>query len=59
MTESKGSAHEDEFDRIRLHEQIEKDRRFVVMYEENLAFYRGRIEDSRYELGRLDERLGG
>lgn len=47
-----------EFDRIRLVAQIERDRQLVTQYEEHQSFYRGRIEDNRYELGRLDERLG-
>jgi hypothetical protein len=49
----------DEFERIRLVGKIERDRQLVAQYEEHQAFYRARIEDSRYELGRLDERLGG
>jgi hypothetical protein len=49
----------DEFERMRLTEQIERDRALVAQYELHQAFYRGRIEDNRYELGKLDERLGG
>ncbi len=47
----------DEFDRIRLTDQIERDRAMVAQYEEHQAFFRKRIEDNRYDLGRLDERL--
>jgi len=50
---------DDEFERMRLVAQIERDRLLIAQYEEHQAFYRGRVEDSRYELGRLDERLGG
>jgi hypothetical protein len=50
---------DDEFERIRLVAQIERDRQLIAQYEEHQAFYRNRVEDSRYELGRLDERLGG
>ena len=49
----------DEFERMRLVDRIERDRELVAQYEEHQAFYRARIEDSRYKLGRLDERLGG
>lgn len=48
----------DEFERMRLVEQIEKDRQIIASYEENMMFYRIRIEENRYALGRLDERLG-
>jgi hypothetical protein len=44
---------------MRLVAQIERDRALIVQYEENQAFYRARVEDSRYQLGRLDERLEG
>jgi hypothetical protein len=37
-----------------------KPRKFVTLAAAlHQAFYRARIEGSRYELGRLDERLGG
>jgi hypothetical protein len=49
----------DAFERIRLVAQIERARMLVTRYEEHQEFYRRQIEDSRYELGRLDERLGG
>jgi len=49
----------DEFDRIQLVSQIERERAIVAQYEEHLAFYRARIENRLYELGKLDERLGG
>jgi hypothetical protein len=48
----------DEFERIRLVEQIDRARRLIAQYDEHQEFYRRQIEDSRYELGRLDERQG-
>ena len=53
------STDDDEFERIRLVAQIERDRHLVRQYDQHQSFYRARIEDGRYELGRLDERLGG
>ena len=50
---------QDEFERIRLVAQIERARMFVAQYDEHQGFYRRQIEDDRYALGRLDERLGG
>lgn len=44
---------------MRLVAQIERARAFITQYEEHQEFYRRQVEDSRYELGRLDERLGG
>jgi hypothetical protein len=52
-------GEQDEFERIRLAAQIERAQAFVARYQEHQVFYRRQIEDSRYELGRLDERLGG
>jgi hypothetical protein len=49
----------DEFERMRLVALIERARELVAQYEEHQEFFRRQIEDSRYELGRLDERLGG
>jgi hypothetical protein len=49
----------DEFERMRLVAEIERDRLLIAQYDEHQAFYRGRAEDNRYKLGRLDERLGG
>jgi len=49
----------DEFERIQLVAQIERDRHLIAQYDEHQAFYRGRVCDNRYKLGRLDERLGG
>ncbi|GAB4046773.1 hypothetical protein [Catellatospora paridis] len=50
---------DDEFLRIRLTGEVERDREIVAKYEEGLGFHRARIEANRYELGKLDERLGG
>jgi hypothetical protein len=47
----------DEFERMRLVAQIERARGLVARYEVHQEFYRRQVEDSRYELGRLDERL--
>lgn len=49
----------DEFERMRLIDQIERDRALIAQYDEHQAFYRTRVENNRYKLGRLDERLGG
>lgn len=54
-----GEREDDEFERMRLVAQIERDRGLITRYEEHQARYRARIEDSRYKLGRLNERLGG
>ncbi|GIG89254.1 hypothetical protein Pen02_41900 [Plantactinospora endophytica] len=48
----------DQFERMRLVEQIERARALIAQYAEHQAHYRARVEDNRYELGRLDERLG-
>jgi hypothetical protein len=57
--EMKMDNDESQFQRIRRHSQLDRDREIVRQHEEGLAYYRRRIEDARYELGRLDERLGG
>jgi hypothetical protein len=49
----------DEFERIRLVAQIDRARGLIAKYEEHQEFYRRQVEDSRYELGRFDKRLGG
>jgi hypothetical protein len=49
----------DEFERMRLVAQIERARGLIEQYEQHQEFYRRQVEDGRYELGRLDERLGG
>jgi len=49
----------DEFARMQLTAQLAKSRDIIAQYEVGLAFQRQRVEDTRYELGRLDERLGG
>ncbi len=49
----------DEFDRVRRNAQIERDREVLAQYEEGMAFFPARIENNRYGLGRIDERLGG
>ena len=50
---------DDEFRRIDLASLLERERGIVAQYEQHLAFYRTRIEERLYELGKLDERLGG
>jgi hypothetical protein len=47
-----------QFKRIKHYEDIERARMIIVQYEKGLAFYRREIENKRYEIGRLDERLG-
>jgi hypothetical protein len=47
-----------QFERMSLTSKLERDREIVAQYEAGLAYYRQRIEDARYELGRLGERLG-
>ncbi|MDG4794589.1 hypothetical protein [Micromonospora sp. WMMD1082] len=49
----------DEFERMRLVARIERARELIAQYEAHQEFYRRQVEDSRYELGKLDERLGG
>jgi hypothetical protein len=49
----------DEFRRIRVTAQLSRDREMINQYEIGLAFHQQRVEDARYDLGRLDEGLGG
>lgn len=44
---------------VRERARLQRARDFIAQHEESLAFYRRQVEDTRYELGRLDERLGG
>ena len=53
------SREADEFRRIELTARLARDREIVAKYEAGLEFYRRRVEDTRYDLGRLDERLEG
>ncbi|HEU0241802.1 MAG TPA: hypothetical protein VFR11_21460 [Micromonosporaceae bacterium] len=53
------SREADEFRRIELSTRLVRDREVVAQYEAGLEFYRRRVEDTQYDLGRLDERLGG
>jgi hypothetical protein len=53
------TKEQDEFERIRLTVGVERARGLIKQYEEHQAYYRRQVEDSRYELGKLDERLGG
>jgi hypothetical protein len=48
----------DHFARIKHHQDIERARMIIRQYEKGMAFYRQEIEDKKYEIGRLDERLG-
>jgi hypothetical protein len=43
---------------MQLIAELERARRFVAQYDEHQSYYRGIIEDHRYDLGQLDERLG-
>ncbi|MFC0533898.1 hypothetical protein [Phytohabitans kaempferiae] len=47
----------DEFRRIKLHAEIEKDRLKIAQYEIGLAHFHHEIERKQHEIGRLDERL--
>jgi hypothetical protein len=47
----------DEFERIELHQKIDKARLFISQYESGLTTYRRNLEEHQYDLGRLDERL--
>lgn len=49
---------DDEIKRMDLHEDLEKDRLIVASYEVGLKHYHRAIEEKRYQIGRLDERLG-
>lgn len=49
----------DEFERMRLTAQIERARGLIAQYDEHQEFFRRQIENNRYELGRLDQKLGG
>jgi hypothetical protein len=48
----------DEFERIRLHEDIARARYLIGQYDDHQAFWRAEIETKMYQLGKLDERLG-
>ncbi len=49
----------DEFKRMQFTAQLQRYRELVVQYEVGIGFHRRQMEDLRYQLGRLDERLGG
>lgn len=49
----------DEFERMKLHQDIARAREIIEQYEVGTTFYRAEIETKQYRLGRLDERLGG
>ena len=49
----------DEFDRMRVSAEMERARAFVTQYEDHQRHFRRQIEEYAYELGKLDERLGG
>jgi len=48
----------DEFERIKLNQDVERARLIIEQYEVGTTFYRKESENKRYKLGRLDERLG-
>ena len=52
------TREDNEIERIELWTEVEKSRSIVEQYEEGQAFFRARIEDRPYRIGRLDERLG-
>ena len=47
-----------EFARMKLTADLAKFREFIAQYESGLAFARGQVEDTQYQLGRLDQMLG-
>ena len=49
---------QDQFDRMKEHQVIAKNRSFIEQYESGLAYARQKIEAAQYQIGRLDERLG-
>lgn len=49
----------DEFERLDLRQELEKDQAMIRQYEEGLAFRRLHVQEVVYALGRLDERLEG
>jgi hypothetical protein len=53
------STEGDEFERIRIAAEIERYRGLIAQYDVHQSYYRTRVEDNRYILGRLDERLEG
>jgi hypothetical protein len=59
VSDERADREREEFERIALIAQVDKDRAMIAQYVENMAFFRVRIEEARYRLGRLDERLGG
>jgi hypothetical protein len=48
----------DKFERISLHERIEKARMVIDHYLEGMAFYHKEIAKYNYIIGRIDQRLG-
>ncbi len=48
----------DEFERIRLHEDIDRARYLIRQYDDHQAFWRSEVETKMYQLGKIDERLG-
>jgi hypothetical protein len=58
MTAVTTPREKDEFRRIQLATELDRARKLVAQYDEHQSYYRAVIEDHRYELGRLDERLG-
>lgn len=51
------SREDDEFERIKLSADLERFQLIASQYAERGAEYHRRIADTKYELGRLDERL--
>lgn len=49
----------DELSRMQLTVELERSREIVTQYEVGMVYHRNRIENARYNLGKLDERLGG
>jgi hypothetical protein len=47
----------DHFERMELHETIERSRDLIAKYLDGMAHQHRKIEKSQHQLGRLDERL--
>jgi hypothetical protein len=57
-THDESTREKQHFERIRLVAAIERARLLLVKYNEGQAHYHNLIEESRYQIGRLDQSLG-
>ena len=49
----------DEFSRMKITAELIRFREMISQYEAGLAFRRQKVENYRYRLDRLDQKLGG